>query len=298
MDKSVQILKSALVLAVVMTAGRAVGAEFTMNFMPSTDRNTNAPIYQCNRAGFSDVGCQAFGPYVTFETTPFLMEEVVVAGVNYVHIIVGDPADGFAQEVYIEGANGAGASTYTAASTYALAENHPTSGTPGLGPLTGPGNASANPEKVIMRQVVGGEWDLATTTWSCGAATFCADFFKDNLLTKPRITQTVIDGDMTSFFDMDMRGSVYSGVALADMVSSPIVNSVTLQNVPGAEFAMTPEYTNDSVVSGGRFIYTEGLGNRGSEGTYTYAEGDFDTAAEDWTIYRDPDPAVNPDINL
>lgn len=290
------ILKSTLALAMFFAAGGAVAAEFTLNFMPSADRNTSAVAYQCNRDGFG--ACRAFGNYVNFEPTPFLMEEVVVAGVNYVHVIVGDPVDGFAQEFYIEGTNGSSADTYNAASSYSLAENHPTGGTPGLGPLTGPGNASANPERVIMRQVVGGEWDAATTTWSCGASTFCNEFLKDTLLTKPRITQTVIDGDMTSFFDMDMRGSVYSGQALTDMVSAPVINSVTVQGVAAGDFAMTPEYTSDSVVSGGRFVYTEGLGILGSEGTYTYAEGDFDTAAEDWTIYRDPDPAVNPDINL
>ncbi len=149
-----------------------------------------------------------------------------------------------------------------------------------------------------MRQIIGGEWDALTNTWSCGAAVFCNEFTKATLLGKPRITQTVIDGGMVSFFDMDMSALGYTGQALVDMVSAPVVNNVTLQDVDGAEFAMTPEYTSDSVVSGGRFIYNTGPGTFGSEGTYTYAEGDFDAAAEDWTIYRDPDPAVNPEINL
>ncbi len=290
--------KTAITTSLCLAAGSAMAADFVMNFQSSPDKN-GAPSYVCNRDGRG--ACIAYGGYLSFEPTPFLMEEVTVGGVNYIHIIVGDPAQGFAQEVFLEGTNSTTASTYGGASTYSPAENHPTRGTPGQGPLTGPGNASANPERVTVRQVIGGEWDAATNTWSCGAATFCNEFLKDSLALKPRITQTVIDGTMTSFFDMDMRTIGYKlapGQTLADMATAPIVNDVTLSDMETGNFSMTPQYLNDSKVSAGRYIYTDGAGNLGAEGTYTYEEGYFDAANEDWTIYRDPDPAVNPEINL
>lgn len=294
MDKPVNLLKFTVGAGLFVVAGSVAAADFSLNFK-SDPNKTAAASYLCNRDGAA--ACRSYGNYLSFEPTPFLMEEVDLNGVNYIHFVVGDPATGFAQEVFLEGTNGTSVTTYNGASVYSPAENDPNTGRQGLGPLTGPGNGSANPEKVVVRQVIGGEWDPVTETWSCGAATFCNEFLKDTLLTKPRITQTVIDGAMTSFFDMDMRTIGYSQ-PLADQVAAPVINTVTLQGVDTGNFAMTPAYIQDSTISGGRFVYTPGTGNRGSEGTYSYAEGDFDTAAEDWTIYRDPDPAVNPDINL
>ncbi|HHJ80245.1 MAG TPA: hypothetical protein ENJ65_01275 [Candidatus Tenderia electrophaga] len=174
---------------------------------------------------------------------------------------MGDPADGFAQEVYIEG---------TTSSTGAAGAAHGASDA--NAPLDGSAQASGNPNKVIIRQVLS-DSDVST------------EFLKDNLATKPLITQSLTTANISMSFSIDMRSILYSDIA----TTAPISNTQTLLDptLEMADFDINND-SGDSVYTGGQYTYTDGAGLYGSEGTYTYTGGnDFDVNAVDWCSYWD-----------
>jgi len=321
-----------LAFALMASGSVASAAEFSMNFQPvpgaTPDSYFGAKV-NCNN-GVS-VMCRTEWPeYMRDEPTPFILESVNVDGEDYIHMVVGDPATGFAQDSYIRGRSGEKDYSYyqdgvlipnmvsEMAAPYMLAWNKP--GTiPGNGPLSGEGNGMGNPGYVAIRQVLGGEWNEVTSTWSCGVVEFCSDFEKSNSALKPRIVQTIYDAGVTSDFEMDMSGTGYDGT-MADQVDAVIVNTLKFDSpdIPGNFDMATDTQTGHSVVTGGRYIY-EGGGtsyerttkvwdlNIGAyvfvtdklysyqKGTYTYEEGGFDVENVDWTSYYGID---NPDYGL
>ena len=150
-------------------------------------------------------------------------------------------------------------------------------------------NGRGNPTRVVMRQVLGGEWDGENL--SCDSSEFCMEFLKDSELTKPLIRQRINSGVVTSEFSIDMRAIAYDDI---DTVA-PIVNTVTFaEDIPGG-FDMATDI-QASVVNGGRYTYILGSGQDGSLGTYEYWDGGFNMENIKWETYRDP--AINPEINL
>ncbi len=250
------------------------------------------------------------------DTTPFYHGQIYIDGVAYWHTIVGDPADGFAMESYI--------------SMSGISLNSDSGGKPsdlfpmdtdlevlsgngwdplGLDPTRSfdyTGNGSADPNKVIIRQVMGGVWDAASSTWSCGGASYCSEFLKGDLLTKPLISQTINDlpAGMSSYFLLDMSMLSYSD----DTTAGTLVNTLTLTDVPSGDFDMaTDTQAGRSLVTGGRYIYTPCSNPAVSgghcwqdanifdgtwdyqEGSYGYVDGGTDPLAYDWGLYWDPD---------
>lgn len=315
-------------LVLLVKAPGVAYAQFTMNFQPLGDLSESNAILQpapgdCNR-GDNPAPCntEAVG-YLANEPTPFFMENVEIEVspgefVEFVHYVVGDPAQGFAQEMYIRGNVVGGLSLSRSSSTFAApfatAQNDPINGGVASGPLTervqvlDPDtgapmvdpetgrfittdltNGRGNPTRMVMRQVLGGEWDGENL--SCDGSEFCMEFLKDSELTKPLIRQRIESGVVTADFSIDMREISYDDIDTA----APIVNRVTFnEEIPG-EFDMATDIQL-STVTGGRYTYLPGGGEDGSLGTYEYWDGGFNMENIKWETYRDP--FINPEINL
>jgi len=258
--------------------------------------------FQKDLAG-SSMTTEAFhsaGGAGTTNQTPYLrngsfeLGEVVTdaEGNEYYHMITGSLADGFIQDVYIARhatqlytwgnpatSNGVGTvSASGGASNFSINGNY-------LNPLgtnldtVNSGNGSANPTRVIMRQLVNdGE--------------IMMEFLKDKFNGKPRISQMVNAPDITQQFDIDMRNINYS-----DMSSNaPVVNQMWLWGVDvpvdGGFFdviAGSGEATRTSTqsISAGKYVYTDGAGFLGSEGSYTYSDGGSMNLNQDWEMFFD-----------
>ncbi len=249
------------------------------------------------------------------DTTPYTQEQVTIDGVNYWHQVIGDPEQGFAMEVYTRTAgflmseSGGRNSNFPGIALYRQ-ELDVQSGNGwdplGLNPAIDyktTGNGTADPTRVIMRQILGGTWNSANNTWSCGTAEFCLDFSKGAFDAKPRITQTINDvsGGFSAYFDLDMSNSTYSDNTTAGI----IVNTVSLDgNAPG-NFDMAVDKQN-STVTGGQYTYAPGAGwvDTGTasgyqtwdydEGSYSYIDGGADQLNQNWASFYDPAQNFSP----
>ncbi|MCF6324838.1 MAG: hypothetical protein L3J89_11045 [Gammaproteobacteria bacterium] len=264
------------------------------------------------------------------DMTPFTQRSVAIDGITYWHQIIGDPDEGFAMEVYIQQSgflisdSGGRPSNFPLPGVLYRKDLDVQSGNGwdplGLDPSRGSnftGNGTADPTRVVMRQVLGGSWNETTSTWSCGAAEFCMDFTKAALETKPRIMQLVNDASegFTAFFDLDMSnisyddnttaGTLINTVTLPELVDVPVISTTPITsngnggNVNnGGRFSMESD-TQRSTVTGGRYTYTDGSGwvNNGTadgyqtwefnEGRYDYFDGGFDQLGQTWGSYFD-----------
>ncbi|NOY63112.1 MAG: hypothetical protein GXP10_08180 [Gammaproteobacteria bacterium] len=274
-------------------------ADVTFNFAPHSGTVTNTTA-SCNMAGVSDMGCQR-GNNSSGDpsTTPFLYETVNINGTSYVHLVVGDEASGFAQEIYIEGAASTGNEVAGAAHGNTQICNGCNVGM--VESLTGPGNASGNPSKVAMRQVL----DDGGTSM---------EFLKDRFAYKPVVSQTVgtkdVDGNVIGEIYVEFAADMSNILYTDDTVAGAITNKVIVNDpdIPtferptgdgfsgggssiGGNFDMSTDLQY-STVSAGRFTYTDGPGTLGSEGSYEYISGDGNLN-QSWEEYFDL--AQNPD---
>lgn len=243
-------------------------AEFSLNFVPQGAGTIRTDITHggcmgglSNQTAFLlEGGCFAAPEIVTDPDN----------GLDYWHMIVGTPSDGFIQESFIE--VGAVASGQENNVTISPTDN----GHDPLGVVTTPlqsGNGMANPRKMIMRQIVSdGE--------------IMMEFLKDEYLKKPLISQVLVVPEVTSMFLVDMRNSTY------DDNTSPgtIINTLTLPDeIPlgDGNFDMATD-SDRAYVTAGRFIYTDGTGQGGTDGTYDYVDGGYDHTLTDWASFMDP----------
>ena len=284
-------------------------AEFTLNFQPITTSGFPGPCnvsYAANSFWCATAGA---AEEIDPDPTPYVQETVSIDSVSYWHQIIGDPADGFAMEVYIvhtralNSDSGGRPATFP---SFAFNNNLDVQSGNGWDPLgldpsrdhEFTGNGTGNPTTVIMRQVLGGTWDADTQTWSCGTAAFCLDFVKDQFDRKPLIIQTVNDSGMSAHFEMDMRNSTYADSTTA----GALINTVSFDTGIG-DFDLSSD-AQDSNVSGGRYIFAPGAGwvDDGTasqmatwnydEGAYAYEDGGFNHLEIDAGSYWDA--AQNP----
>ncbi len=251
--------------------------------------------------------------------------------VSYWHTIVGDPSTGFAMESYIPRIK-------SFESTSGGKPSKIMSGNPSLETWSGngwdplginpsrdfnyTGNATADPTKVIVRQVMGGTWNSVTGDWSCNTTDgYCSEFIKDQFLFKPKITQKINEADMTQNFVLDMSSITYSD----DTTAGSIINTLTITDPDMPDFDPTagdfqmidgtitishPTSGSSSVntnVTGGRYTYIQcsnpqnyfgvehcwqdnDLNNWDyEEGSYSYVNGgEADVMNYEWDVYWDP----------
>jgi hypothetical protein len=218
-------------------------------------------------------------------------------GISYWHYVMGDPASGFAQEVYIQAsatttcsqnnrACSASAGSTADAINFNILGNNST--------LTG--NGTGNPNRVIVRQIIGGTWDANTQTWTCDTS-FCSEFIKSAYADKPKITQGINDTDFTSKFVIDMSGIALSNnttdLTLVDQNSATtgasMINAQTVKDSAGNVVA-TFDQAKDaqtSYINGGKYTYTNGNGALGAGGTYHYVDGGYNLSTVDYTPFLD-----------
>jgi len=238
-------------------------AEFVLDFMPD-DGFGLGTVFVHGQFGSDVPGA-----------TPFLMRgslqlpEIVVdpdTGLDYFHIVMGDPAEGFMQDVYIERGftsfqGGAG----SAVGGGGFGNNNRTP----LGPNAA--NGQANPRKTLVRQVVSdGEIYM--------------DFIKDKFDRKPKITQILSLPKMSSIFQLDMGNSTYGDDLTPGVLFLTQYHTDDYQDEASFNYATDVQKSN---IEGGRFTYNNGSGPGGSAGTYIYAQGDFDADSPTWEAYFD-----------
>jgi hypothetical protein len=270
-----------------------------------------------------DTGGCGFGQCVSeggnLDPSPFAETLVTISGVTYYHVIVGDPAAGFAQE------------SYTRAAAKNIQSGNEIGGTGGGFGLDGGGNLSSfinpttgtinptdnntfdnllnnsNPLGDYRVSGTGGnapDYSVFRMVMTSPSGDMSMEVYKPFLDKKPLITQTVQDGGMTSTFAADERALTYSDASTA----APVINTLTLNDpsIPGGsattDFSMAK--AQQSIITAGRFTFTPGTGwaptasnptqdpsqgwdQTGSTfgfGTYTYDGGQgFQPLTYDWS---------------
>lgn len=251
-------------------ATQSARAEFSLNFQPV------GPRAQMNTHS-------VHGADIIEGQTPFLMEgplqlpELVQdpdTGGIYYHMIVGDMADGFIQETFIQ----AGFSNFPGGSSSASPGDGDGSGGNGRDPLDrDPGiytaNAKGNPKKVLIRQII-----------TDGEITM--EYLKDRYDRKALITQSISAPDLNANFALDMRNSTYDDMSTA----GEIINTMEIPSLGEdglGSFDMATD-TQKTFVTGGRYTYTDGPEVGSSGGTYDYFDGGYDHINQEWDLYFDP----------
>ncbi len=251
-----------------------------------------------------------------YETPELVTDES--NGKQYWHVLVVDPFNDFKQEVFIEAVYGVKYGERTDG-TLGINHSHPIvtndkvygyydmpgsasgGGTNDYELVGGSqyaggnqsrifsdaaGNGSADPRKVIVRQVFDdGEMKQ--------------EYLKEQYDKKPLITQKVKNSELDMYFEIDMRSLDYVSEQLTP---GTVVNKIALlgNSAPGetGNFDASEARFIDKVnVTGGKFIYVEpppgmysqdtGTAN-GANGTYQYASGEYDQYSIQWAYYLDP----------
>ena len=312
-------------------------AEFVLDF---TSKGSPHGAYTWNPGTFkTEVMHSGRDPLITDQTRYLMRPDYEIPemvrdpdnGKLYYHIVVGDQADGFIQEVFIEvraadyGYNtlysapamtadfgqstvvlpgSASGGTDVDVVMFGNVTNQPVMDSNGHRPLdAGSGSGTGDPNRVIMRQLVSdGE--------------IMMEFIKDKYDRKPRVTQLLnVPGDITQVFEVDMSNLTYQqdseaarylvnqmwlwgGDAPPDGggfdATSPV--DVTRWNVSSNAGVVGTGYSN-----AGKFRYdafVDGNGNQvwesGAGGAYSYADGGGMNLEQDWGAFFDDTPGVNP----
>ena len=193
--------------------------------------------------------------------TAFMQEQLNFGGQSYFHVIVGDyTQDSMVQEVFIRnsGSYDGVPMTSSVANTSSTANAEFNMDKPYSSDSSTTGTGSANPNNVIMRQIV-------------NSGEISMEFLKDSFTQKPLITSTLTTAGLVSTFSMDMRGSNYS--QMTPIAVSSVVNTVVLTGADSQGQEGDYDFQNDaqtSYMSAGGFTYTAGTGAGGSGGTYSW----------------------------
>lgn len=285
----------------------ALAAGFSTNFQP------DASVWTGQNTGYCTYGtCTSH--VGNLDPTPMGLTVVEINGVKYFHTIVGDPATGFAMESYTRASgldtlnnipNSGGAFSQdgggnersligtTTATDLDFLHNSLNMSNP-LGDYRVSGTGSMDPSYTVFRMVL--------TDPSGGMS---MEVYKPFLDKKPRISQTVQDGTMSSVFVTDERALSYSDSSTpAPVINNLVINDPNLPLTGAADFEMALAQIPD--ITAGRFTYTPGTGwnnptlgwdTAGStfgQGTYSYVGGQgFDPLTFNWaTVFNYADNAV------
>ena len=213
------------------------------------------------------------------DQTPFVYERVndSTTFANYYHLIVGDPAQDWAQEVYIQvrGITYQGFGDIRVSSASG-GQGLPTgNGSDPLGVVNNndfTGNGSGDATRIQMREILN-SGDLSL------------DFLKNSYLAKPIISTEINNADIQMQFVIDGSGIAYSD----DTTQAPITNTMHISDpdIPegSADFNMATDSQN-SIVTAGKYIFNPPLGI-GAVGSYSYAEDSFNIDSIKWADYFD-----------
>lgn len=241
------------------------------------------------------------------QTTSFVQETVDLGGQKYYHVVVGQPDQGFAQEILIKTSGvlfylnplsdsggghclpDGGVFSSPAADIVCGQDNN---GRDPLGAFNVTGNGSGNPESVLIRQVV-----------SDPAGGFSQEFLKAQLDKKPLISQNLNSGGVVNAFIMDMSNSDYKTSASGKMTNITTVEGAGTWDADKG-FGGSSEQSG-KLITGGRYTYNgnnkvmsypNSPGQSWNYGTYTYYDNTSDATAStvfdfneaNWGVPTDP----------
>ena len=297
---------TAVTLLLLFSAGTSTGADFTLDWQDDNgaERVFNDASASCGMSYISDRNCSGFDfQFGHDDNSAFMQEQLFHDGQMYFHVLVGDhTTDEMALEYFIKANSGNNAwASGRRSGSGNIAVSH------SLGPLgngvaaisqpysadsTLTGTGSANPNSIIMRQLVTDSADPA----------FSMDFIKDRFLYKPKLIQT---NGGTGGFDattvIDMSNSLYTDI-------TPIDESADFDNVmvltDPLKNGTEGDYNVDTMgdireFRAGGYTYTPGSGTGGSGGTYSYIDPTEDANPaykpmnEDWVSFCDPSQNSN-----
>lgn len=281
----------------------ALAAGFATNFQPDVPGTAWGDPF----SGYCDFGkCRSY--IGNGDPTPFGLMVVQVNGQYYFHTIVGDPATGFAMESYTRASNlsssndvpglggafspdGGGLERSVIGNTGLATDlgffQNSLNFSNTFGDTRVSGTGSMDPTKTVFRMVL--------TDVAGGMSMEVSKPFLDK---KPRISQTVQDGSMTSVFVTDQRALSYSDSSTpAPVVNNLVINDPKLPNAGAADFEMALAQNPD--ITSGRFTFTPGTGwdnaahdptlgwdstdSTFGQGTYSYVGGQaFDPLTFNW----------------
>ena len=248
-----------LLLICMMQQGYADDFSFSSTIENTVNNDDTSFLINCNRAEAPLSRCSTGGSAAAYtDPTAFLQEIVIINNIRYYHMIIGGPADGFEQESYIDARN----------CCYQQYERRPKSASDGYG--------TGNPGAVVFRMIM-------------SDADFEQEVIKDNLSTKPLISQVSNDGQASSTFQLDMSGIDYE----TSDVTGTIVNDFQLL---GDVFSDTGDFdeskVSDEHLTAGQYVWLPGTGTGKANGTYVYSQDVYlkHDALED--LFKDP--AQNP----
>ena len=286
----------------------AVAAGFTTNFQPD-----GSTVYTTDNTGYCTYGACA-SQAGNGDPTAFGLTLVTIDNVLYFHTIVGDPATGFAMESYTRASPGAAGFPFNNTDISNSGGHFSqdgggnerlvigNTGTPdtlltdslnmanSLGQYQVSGTGSMNPSYTVFRMVM--------TDTAVSGSTMSMEVYKPFLDKKPRISQTIQDGAMSSVFVADERALGYNDSSTAaPVVNNLVINDPNLPTTGAADFEMALAQAPD--VTAGRFTFTPGLGwqnplndpslgwntpdSHFDQGSYQYVGGQgFDPLNFDW----------------
>lgn len=279
-------------------------AQVVFNFAPvDTAFGDHGRIdVRCYRPEGPNISC--VDAWSNVDGTPFLQELYVDPQTNqsYYHVIVGLPESGFVQETYIRAngqpwEGGLGSASLGDGicrfdrTQYNINECN-------MGDVLGAthdnvftGNGSGDPRAAQIRQLVGGTWNDATKSWTCGTNdTFCQQFLKNSFSNKPVITQTLQDAatGMKGFVQIDMSNSDYATDAIAGTLSNTLEFTLPqFIDIPGFNFA-TDKSEAGSRVTAGQYIFTGTGPTNATLEPYRYIDGGGFLLDRDWTRFANP----------
>jgi hypothetical protein len=291
LNSALQKQAKSLLIVIITLFSDALLAEFQLDFTPRvvnpSQRQSVANI-GCS-GGVSTVGGHNRSDFVGCGDGTYFMQEIVSDGVNkYYHIIIGDPkTDAFAQEYYIRTA---GCCWFTAkgpannpmfgeaplSSSYGDTGKLLSSAFFPLAPVTLSGNGAGNPSRIYMTQInQDGDMYLEFSK-----------AFEDK---KPRLTQIVDDGEITSEFVLDNSNASY----YQSLMAMEYTNKVTLHDGPGKPQSVgnynVATQAPKQYVTGGLYTYKDGPAVAGSFGKYVYASTQYDPVYINWLAYCSPE---------
>ena len=289
-------LAAAVVLPAALLLSGSCRADFALNFAGTTSTSIVHGISSSNgESPFTPVTPNEAGGESAVDPS---------TGIHYWHYILGDPSSGFAQEVYIQSSvPGTCAENQICTASGGSTASDPSFNLLGSDP-TQTGNATGNPSRVIIRQVIGGSWDATTSTWSCDTA-FCSEFLKASAGDKPKITQGINEPDFSSTFVIDMsaiaisnnttdltltsKGSPSTGASLTNV--QQVIDPATGATISSFDMSKDAQTT---FVTGGKYTYVNGGGTLGAEGSYVYVDGGYNPSAVDYTPFLNNSSDANP----
>ena len=283
-------------LAVLCQAQAVFSQGFNLNFNaePTGSRGGFVSVL-CNMPGTAQINCDTNFGFSLPDNKAFVQEIVIIGGEAYYHLILGQPVDGFAQEVFIKTLSSlsfpGGPSSDSAGKSCFVSNNFDCQGfannarTPLNSDSSTSGNGSGNPNRVVMRQIM-----------RDSAGEFSQEFLKANLTTKPIISQDHKTAEVTAKFVLNMSAIDYNTIDQAGVLTNTVqvldptipAGSGNYSYATHAQSYPGPGANINSTVTGGKYIFTPTrVGLPG--GVYTYDEGsNYPVAEVNWESFRDP----------